>query len=87
MSLRPLSGRLVIRPDAKPTRAGALHLPDSYTPPGAGETGTVVSVAEDEPTLKPGDRVLYPAHRGFELEYEDQKFLGMLRQDLWAVLP
>jgi co-chaperonin GroES (HSP10) len=82
VNIKPLSGRLVIRPDDAPKKRGAIHLPTAVKQDH--ETGVLVAVPDDESVLTVGDRVLYSATRGFPFEYDGEWFLGMLRGDLLA---
>lgn len=88
MSVKPLSGRLIVRPDKAPDRIGRIHIPQTakLDKDAPGETGTVLHVAEDETTVKPGMKVLYPAYRGYFVTIDGEEVLGLKREDLWAVL-
>ncbi len=84
MNIEPLPGRLIVRQEKRPDKIGSIHYVDRETRPD--ETGIVTHVAPEETRLKVGDRILYPSYRGYNVELNGEKLLGLLREDVWASL-
>jgi co-chaperonin GroES (HSP10) len=55
--IKPTKGRIVVKQDSAPEKAGSLVIPDLHqeAPP----EGVVVAVARDVTEVNPGDRVMY----------------------------
>ena len=65
--LKPIGGRVLIKPIPKESiTKGGLFIPDSAT--GKPETGEVLSVGDLCVIIKEGDKVLFPANTGTEID-------------------
>lgn len=89
MNIRPLSNRVIVKPDEAPqVTSGGIIIPDT-----ARETphrGTVVAAGnglKDEPMIvKVGDSVLYGRHSGTRIEYDGAEYFIMRESDILAII-
>lgn len=92
--LQPLADRVFILPDviADKTEAGVI-IPDTAKA-AQRKTGVVVAIGPGRyergqlnPTyLKPGNKVLFNAFSGTEIEVEDKKLLLMREDDIFSIV-
>lgn len=93
--MKPLYDRVLVEPQAREeVTAGGVHLPAvAQTRP---DRGTVVAVGPGRVgeggkllpcVVKPGDRVLYGAYAGTEVDLEGRKLQLMRETEILAVLP
>jgi len=91
---RPIQDRIIVRPDSPVAHTeGGLLLP-----PSAREKNMCVEVLASGPgyidpkgklvpnTVKPGDRVMFGAYAGVEIEVDGEKYQVMRQGDLAGVL-
>lgn len=96
MNLRPLADRVIVEPDAAPTKsAGGLYLP---TTPGSTEPptmGKVVAVGSgkvlDDGTVKPlsvkkGDHVIYGSYAGTPVQHEKKEYRIIAEHEILAII-
>lgn len=83
-NVRPVLGRVVVLPDPAPEKTSSgLIIPEAAkTPP---SSGTIVSVNSEEPIFRIGDRVLFVANAGVELETSPVTFI-MPVEDIYATI-
>jgi chaperonin GroES len=94
MKLKPVADRVVVKPEEKVDRkVGHIIIPD--TQEDAFEKGIVVAVGpgrvmsdgkRSPMQLKTGDKVIYNRHRGFYLDYENEKYVIILEIDVLSTL-
>lgn len=82
MKLRPINGRIVVRPIEPSERTkGGIVIPD--TAQEKSHEGEVVAVAEDATEeVAVGDRVMYKEYGGTEVTVEDRKYILLQADDL-----
>ena len=94
MKLKPLQDRVVVKPaDAEEVSKGGIILPD--TAQEKPQQGEVVAVGPGKaadngelikPQVKKGDKVLYGKYSGTEITYEDEDYLIVRENDIFAIL-
>ena len=94
MKIKPLSDRVVVKPEAVEEKtASGIILPD--TAKEKPQEGTVVAVGPGKisdsgnaikMTVKVGDKVLYGKYSGTEVTVENQDYLIMKENDIFAIL-
>ena len=72
--LKYYGNKTIILPDAPPSRVNGIVIPEAARKPT--NTGTVISIADNE-ELKEGDTVAFNYRSGYELEYQDTKYLSI----------
>ncbi len=84
MKMRPINSHVLVKPlEAAKTTPGGIHLPDTAKE-GQNE-GEVIAVAEDATEeVAVGDRVIYKAFSGTEVESEGEDYLLVSSEDLLA---
>jgi len=84
MKLRPINGRIVVRPfEAKEKTAGGIYVPD--TAKGKLQEGEVIAIAEDATEeIAMGDRVIYKEFSGTEIKIDDEDYILFTEDDLLA---
>ena len=95
MNLKPLGGRVIVRPnedDEQRTPSG-LVIPD--TAKEKPQTGTILAVGPGDrsdsgeiipPDVSEGDVVVYSKFAGTELKYEGDEYLILASRDLLAIV-
>ncbi len=94
MKLKPLQDRVVVKPaEAEEVSKGGIILPDTaQEKPQQGEVMAVgPGKAADngeliKPQVKKGDKVLYGKYSGTEITYEDEDYLIVRENDIFAIL-
>tara|TARA_B100000929_G_C15213366_1_gene319989 strand:+ start:90 stop:374 length:285 start_codon:yes stop_codon:yes gene_type:complete len=94
MKIKPLSDRVVVKPEAVEEKtASGIILPD--TAKEKPQEGTVVAVGPGKisdsgnaikMTVKVGDKVLYGKYSGTEVTVGNQDYLIMKENDIFAIL-
>lgn len=95
MNLRPLGGRVIVRPneDDEQRTASGLVIPD--TAKEKPQTGEILAVGpgdlDDDGDRIPldveaGDTVVYSKYAGTELKYEGEDYLILAARDLLAIV-
>jgi len=94
MKIKPLSDRVVVKPEAVEEKtASGIILPD--TAKEKPQEGEVVAVGSGKisdsgnaikMTVKVGDKVLYGKYSGTEVIVENQDYLIMKENDIFAIL-
>ena len=94
MKLRPLSDRVVVKPEeAEEKTASGIILPD--TAKEKPQMGKIVAVgpgkvsdsgSDIKMTVKVGDKVLYGKYSGTEITFENEDYLIMKENDIFAIL-
>ena len=95
MNLRPLGGRVIVRPneDDEQRTASGLVIPD--TAKEEPQTGEILAVGpgdlDDDGDRIPldveiGDTVVYSKYAGTELKYEGEDYLILASRDLLAIV-
>ena len=94
MKIKPLSDRVVVKPEAVEEKtASGIILPD--TAKEKPQEGTVVAVGSGKisdsgnaikMTVKVGDKVLYGKYSGTEVTVGNQDYLIMKENDIFAIL-
>ncbi len=95
MNLRPLGGRVIVRPneDDEQRTASGLVIPD--TAKEKPQTGEILAVGpgdlDDDGDRIPldveiGDTVVYSKYAGTELKYEGEDYLILASRDLLAIV-
>lgn len=94
MKLKPLQDRVVVKPaEADEVSKGGIILPD--TAQEKPQQGEVVAVGPGKaadngelikPQVKKGDKVLYGKYSGTEITYEDEDYLIVRENDIFAIL-
>ncbi|MCH7498002.1 MAG: co-chaperone GroES [Candidatus Marinimicrobia bacterium] len=94
MKLKPLQDRVVVKPaEAEEVSKGGIILPD--TAQEKPQQGEVVAVGPGKaadngelikPQVKKGDKVLYGKYSGTEITYEDEDYLIVRENDIFAIL-
>ena len=84
MKLRPINGRIVVRPfEAKEKTAGGIYVPD--TAKEKLQEGEVIAIAEDATEeIAIGDRVIYKEFSGAEVKIDDENHILLIEDDLLA---
>ncbi len=92
-SIRPLSDRVLVRPDSaeEKTSSGSI-IPDSAKE--KPQRGTVVAVGDGrvedgkkiEMSVKEGDKVLYGKYAGTEIEIDGEELMIMRENDILGIL-
>ena len=84
MKIRPMNGRVVVRPvESSEQTKGGIVIPD--TAKEKPREGEIVAVAEDATEeVAVGDRVIYKEYGGTEVEVESQKYVLLETDDLLA---
>ena len=95
MKLRPLHDRVLVKPyeeEEKKTKGGII-IPD--TAKEKPQRGKVVAVGEGRIlengqrvplSVKVGDEVIFGKYAGTEIEIDDEKYLVMREEDIYAVI-
>lgn len=83
--IRPLSGRVVVRPDKTDTttQSGIILKSEEKTKT---NEGIIIAVAADIDDLKAGDHVFYEKYAGAEISWNDEQCLIMTSRDICAVV-
>ena len=94
MKIKPLSDRVIVKAEAAEEKtASGIILPD--TAKEKPQKGEVVAVGPGKVsdsgnmmkmTVKVGDKVLYGKYSGTEITVEDQEYLIMKENDIFAIL-
>ncbi|MDE0170965.1 MAG: co-chaperone GroES [bacterium] len=95
MNLKPLGGRVIVRPneDDEQRTASGLVIPDTAKEKPV--TGTVLAVGPGDLNddgdripvdVAPGDTVVYSKYAGTELKYEGEEYLILASRDLLAIV-
>ena len=94
MKIKPLSDRVVVKAEAAEEKtASGIILPD--TAKEKPQEGTVVAVGPGKisdsgnaikMTVKVGDKVLYGKYSGTEITFENEDYLIMKENDIFAIL-
>ena len=94
MKLKPLSDRVVVKPEeAEEKTASGIILPD--TAKEKPQVGKIVAVGPGKisdtgntikMTVKVGDKVLYGKYSGTEVTFENEDYLIMKENDIFAIL-
>ena len=94
MKMKPLSDRVVVKPEAAEEKtASGIILPD--TAKEKPQKGKVVAVGPGKVSdsgstvkmnVKKGDTVLYGKYSGTEVTFENQEYLIMRENDIFAIL-
>ncbi len=94
MKMKPLSDRVVVRPEAAEEKtASGIILPD--TAKEKPQKGKVVAVGPGKVSdsgntikmnVKKGDTVLYGKYSGTEVTFENEEYLIMRENDIFAIL-
>ncbi len=84
MKLRPINGRIVVKPfEAKEKTAGGIYVPD--TAKEKLQEGEVIAIAEDAiEEIAIGDRIIYKEFSGTEVKIDDEDYLLLTEDDLLA---
>ena len=84
MKLRPINGRIVVKPfEAKEKTAGGIYVPD--TAKEKLQEGEVIAIAEDATEeIAIGDRVIYKEFSGAEVKIDDENHILLIEDDLLA---
>ncbi len=92
-SIKPLSDRVLVRPDsAEEKTSSGIIIPDSAKE--KPQRGTVVAVGEGKyedgkkigMSLKKGDKVLYGKYSGTEIEIDGEELMIMREADILGIL-
>ncbi|MFH1767532.1 MAG: co-chaperone GroES [Candidatus Omnitrophota bacterium] len=94
MKIKPLGERILIKPSEEKERTkGGIVIPD--TAKEKPQEGKVVAVGEGKKsdegkliplTVKAGDRVLYGKYSGTEITVDDEEYLIMREEDVFAII-
>jgi chaperonin GroES len=94
MKVRPLHDRLLVRRiEEKETAKGGIIIPD--TAKEKPQEGTVVAVGTGKVTddgtrvaldVHPGDRILFGKYSGNDVRIEDDEYVIMREEDVFAIL-
>ena len=94
MKLKPLSDRVVVKPEAAEEKtASGIILPD--TAKEKPQLGKIVAVGKGKMSdsgniikmdLKVNDKVLYGKYSGTEVTFENEDYLIMKENDIFAIL-
>ena len=94
MKIKPLGDRILIKSsEGKEKTKGGIVLPD--TAKEKPQEGEVIAVGEGKKdsdgktialTLKAGDKVLYGKYSGTEITVDDNEYLIMREEDIFAIL-
>ena len=94
MKMKPLSDRVVVKPEAAEEKtASGIILPD--TAKEKPQKGKVVAVGPGKVSdsgstikmnVKKGDTVLYGKYSGTEVTFENEEYLIMRENDIFAIL-
>ncbi len=94
MKMTPLGDRVIIRLiEQSETKKGGIIIPD--TAKERPQEGEVVAVGKGrrtnsgdriEPEVKKGDRVLFGKYAGNEITIDDEKYLVVKEDEIWAVI-
>ncbi len=94
MKLTPLGDRVIIKLiEQSETKKGGIIIPD--TAKERPQEGEVVAVGKGrrtnsgdriEPEVKKGDRVLFGKYAGNEITIDDEKYLVVKEDEIWAVI-
>jgi len=84
MKLRPINGRIVVKPSkAKEKTEGGIYLPD--TAKEKLREGEVIAVADDATEeVVVGDYVIYKEFGGTEVKLNDENYIILTEDDLLA---
>lgn len=84
MKIRPMNGRVLVRPiEPSEETKGGIVIPDTAKEkPREGEVAAVAEDATEEVAV--GDRVIYSEHGGTEVKIEDEDFVLLTADDLLA---
>lgn len=84
MKLRPINGRIVVKPaEAKEKTEGGIYLPDTAREKlREGEVIAVASDATEEVTV--GDNVIYKEFGGTEVKLDGEDYILLTEDDLLA---
>jgi chaperonin GroES len=89
VNVKPLHDRVIVKPAEKAEKtAGGIIIPDTaQEKPQKGEVVAVGNGTKDSPmTVKVGDTILFGKFSGTEIEIEDQKYLLMRENDIFAII-
>ena len=86
INIKPLGERVVVKPmDNETKTASGIYIPD--TAKEKQNRGKVVAVGKIEDNeIKKGDVVLYSKYSGTEVEFEDEKYLILDKNDVLAII-
>ena len=94
MKLKPLGDRVLIKPsEEKEQTKGGILLPDSAKE--KPHEGEIIAIGEGKKTeegksiplsLKKGDKVLYGKYSGTEVTIEEDEYLIMREEDIFAII-
>lgn len=86
INIKPLGERIVIKPiEAEAKTSSGIYLPESsQEKQNRGEVVAIGKIEGDE--IKVGDTVLYPKYGGTEIEFENEKYLIVEKNDLLAII-
>lgn len=98
MTLRPITNKIIVRPDPTPTRIGSIHVPDNIAhgedanPNYFTTSGTVLAVGPAVlETIPVGHKVYYHRYAGVQINHHvltnGELWLVMTEDDIAAVLP
>lgn len=84
MKLRPINGRIVVKPsEAKEKTSGGIYLPD--TAKEKLHEGEVIAVAEDATEeVAVGNRIIYKEFSGTEVKFDEEEYILLIEDDLLA---
>jgi len=84
MSFRPLGQRIIVQKDApKGQTSGGLFVPDNARQ--VVTEGTVLSVGSEVLDVCAGDRVLFGARAGTEVQLHGETVFVFREEDIWGV--
>lgn len=86
INIKPLGERIVVKPlESESKTNSGIYLPESsQEKQNKGEVVAIGKIEDDE--IKIGDTVLYPKYGGTEVEYENEKYLIIEKNDLLAII-
>jgi chaperonin GroES len=87
MKIKPLADRVLVKPDpAEEKTAGGLFIPEpAKEKPLAGSVVAAGPGTEEvKMEVKPGDKVLYGKYAGTEITHENEVYLMMKQNDIFA---
>jgi chaperonin GroES len=94
VSFRPLSDRILVKPDVAEERVGRIIIPDAAKEKPA--RGVIVAMGPGVlhknggrmpmPDVRPGDRVYYSKYSGTEIKLDGAQHLVMREDDVMAVV-
>lgn len=86
MKLRPIGNKLLVSYIDQPTQVGGIHLPEQTGP--ATPDGIIIAIGNGvlDEALKPGVRVILPAHGMIEVRVNRRPYFLVRETELLGVL-